>query len=123
MPSKQIKFIVDECTGPAAAKWVSLAGYQVLSIYDEKRGLRDIEILRLAQIENWVIITNDKDFGDMVFKEGLSHHGIILLRLDDERSKNKVAVLDKLFRGYFSEFLENFVVVTEKSVRVIKQVK
>lgn len=121
MPTNQIKFIVDECTGPAVAKWLSAAGYQVLSIYDEKRGFRDIEILRLAQTENWLIITNDKDFGDLVFKERLSHHGIILLRLDNERSMNKVSVLDKLFKSHFYELPENFVVVTEKSVRVIKQ--
>lgn len=120
MSHDQIRFIVDECTGSNVASWLELEGYQVLSIYDRMRGLKDSEILKIARNENWVIITNDKDFGDMVFKEKLSHHGIILLRLDNERSENKIEVLGKLFEFHIDELMENFVVVTEKALRVIK---
>ena len=52
---------------------------------------RDVpEGLDKAYSENWVLITNDKDFGEKVYRERRSHHGIVLLRLQDERSVSKI---------------------------------
>lgn len=121
MASSQLKFIVDECTGPHVARWLESDGYHVLSIYDEMRGIKDVEVLKIAQSDRRIIITNDKDFGEMVFRQRLAHPGIVLLRLDNERSKNKIDVLKKLLVNHLDELTGNFLVVTEKSVRVIKQ--
>jgi len=120
MAEDEIRFIVDECTGPLVAKWLLSKNYQVLSIYDGFRGIKDIEILRIAQEEKWVIITNDKDFGELVYKNNFQHHGIVLLRLIDERSSNKIDVLEKLIDNHFDELKGKFIVVTENSVRIIK---
>lgn len=114
------KFIVDECTGPAVAKWVSSQGYETISIYDSFRGKSDIDILAMATNSGFVIITNDKDFGEMIFKEKLNHNGIILLRLNNERAGNKIEVLKKLFSRSSLELSGNFTVVTENTIRIIK---
>ena len=119
MPESEIRFIVDECTGPLVAKWLSSRNYTVLSVYDTLKGIKDIEILRIAQEEKWAIITNDKDFGELVYKNNLPHHGIVLLRLIDERSINKIDVLEKLINNHFDEMNGKFIVVTENSVRII----
>jgi predicted nuclease of predicted toxin-antitoxin system len=120
MAEDEIRFIVDECTGPLVAKWLLSKNYQVLSIYDNFKGIKDFEILRIAQEEKWVIITNDKDFGELVYKNNFQHHGIVLLRLIDERSSNKIDVLEKLIDNHFDELKGKFIVVTENSVRIIK---
>jgi len=114
-----LRFIVDECTGPHAAAWLREKGFEVLSIYDQMQGIKDIEILRIAQKDNWIIITNDKDFGEMIFKNGLKHHGIILLRLANERSQNKIHILGELLKNHLNDISGNFVVVTENNVRII----
>ena len=44
----------------------------------------------MALAEKWILITNDKDFGEMIFRERRKHHGIVFLRLSDERSANKI---------------------------------
>ena len=44
----------------------------------------------------------------------------MLLRLEDERSKNKKKVLDELLEYHKSELKDNFVVVTEEDVRIIE---
>jgi predicted nuclease of predicted toxin-antitoxin system len=121
MNDSKPKFIVDECTGPFVAQWLKSKGYTVLSIYEDLPGLKDIEILKIAQSQSWVIITNDKDFGELVYKGNYSHEGIILLRLSDERSFSKIKVLEQLLDVYFSDLTGNFIVVTENAVRVIKQ--
>lgn len=115
-----MRFIVDECTGPYVARWLSKKGNNVLSVYDEVRGTDDTAILQIANKENRVIITNDKDFGELVYKRGLNHKGVVLLRLEDETVKNKIACLEILLNNYSEKLKDNFIVVTEKSIRIIE---
>jgi len=113
-----MRFLVDECTGSKVAKWLRDANYEVFSVFDEARGMTDNEVLTKASDENWILITNDKDFGEMIFRERRTHHGIIFLRLDDERAANKIQVLEKLLENYSAKLPEQFVIVTETKVRV-----
>ena len=87
------------------------------SVFDEAQGTNDDQILTKALIENWVLITNDKDFGEMIFRERREHHGVIFLRLDDERSSNKIEVLSQLLDNYSDRLTDQFVTVTETKVR------
>lgn len=73
--------------------------------------------LHKAVTEGWIIITNDKDFGKRVFRERLSHRGVILLRLHDERAASKIQVLSRLLEVYLDQLPGSFVVVTESQVR------
>jgi len=52
----------------------------------------DNEIIQKAFEENWILITNDKDFGDQIYREREPHHGVVLLRLDDERAKKNCRI-------------------------------
>ncbi len=117
----QPKFIVDECTGPYVATWLKSKGFSVLSVFEAFPGIKDTEILTIAQSEGRIVRTNDKDFGEMVFKIRYSHHGIVLLRLNDERSKNKIAVLEKLLTHHSEDLIGNFIVLTENTIRIIRK--
>jgi predicted nuclease of predicted toxin-antitoxin system len=112
-----MKFIVDECTGPGVARWLVAEGHTVFSVYDQARGMLDESILQKAFEEGWVLITNDKDFGEKVYREKRPHRGVIFLRLTNERSPNKIAILQELFNNYEEHLIDSFVVVTEKNVR------
>jgi predicted nuclease of predicted toxin-antitoxin system len=116
-----MKFLVDECTGPSVAAWLRDEGHEVFSVYEDARGVEDDIILRKAFDENWVLITNDKDFGDKVFRNGRLHKGVILLRLEDERATSKIEVLSHLLEKYIDRLPNAFVVVTEKQVRFAKR--
>lgn len=71
-----MRFLVDECTGPAVAKWLREQKHEVFSVYEKSRGMADDDIIRKAHKENWILITNDKDFGEKVYREHLPHSGI-----------------------------------------------
>ena len=109
-----MRFLVDECTGPAVACWLRDQSHQVFSVYDEARGMADHDILDKAYSEDWILITNDKDFGEKVYRDRQAHCGVIFLRLSDERSANKIEVLRHLLKGYADRLEGQFVVVTEK---------
>ena len=112
-----MRFIVDECAGPAVAEWLRGLGHEVLSVYDEARGISDDEILDKAVAETRILITTDKDFGEMVFRERREHRGVIFLRLDDARSTGKIDVLRRLFDSYSEKLSGRFVTATETKVR------
>jgi predicted nuclease of predicted toxin-antitoxin system len=113
-----MRFLVDECTGPAVAGWLRKQSHEVFSIYDESRGMSDNDILNKAYSQNWILITNDKDFGEMIYREKRSHHGVVFLRLQDERAVSKIEALQKLLEGYTNQLLDRFIVVTESYVRI-----
>jgi predicted nuclease of predicted toxin-antitoxin system len=99
-----MRFLVDECTGSRVANWLREEGHQVFSVYDQARGISDNVII-------------NKAFGEKVYRENRPHKGIIFLRLQDERSTNKINVLQRLLSRYHQRIPDNFVVVTEKQVR------
>lgn len=112
-----MRFLVDECTGPAVAEWLQGEGHEVFSVYDELPGLDDEDIIRKAFADNWILITNDKDFGEKVYRDRRPHHGIILMRLENDRVTVKIRTLQQLLENYADQLANKFVVVTEKQVR------
>jgi predicted nuclease of predicted toxin-antitoxin system len=115
-----MRFLVDECTGPAVASWLREQDHDVFSVFDDARGMDDESIIAKALDENRILITNDKDFGDKVYRDGRLHKGVILLRLEDERPASKILVLNRLLQNYSSRISDSFLVVTEKQVRFAK---
>ncbi|WP_017292796.1 DUF5615 family PIN-like protein [Geminocystis herdmanii] len=116
-----MRFLVDECTGSGVAKWLRSLGYEVFSVFDEARGISDEQIIQKVWIENWILITNDKDFGEKIYKEKRSHKGVILLRLQDQRSLIKIEILEKLLRKYCNQLPDNYVVVSETKIRFARK--
>jgi predicted nuclease of predicted toxin-antitoxin system len=101
----------------ALALWLRQQGHAVFSVYDAARGISDDAVLEKAFSEEWILITNDKDFGDKVYRDRHPHHGVIVLRLQDERTENKINCLERLLRTYSERLFDHFVVVTEKQIR------
>ena len=101
--------------------WLRQRGYEVFSVYEQARGIADDEIIAKANSEKWILITNDKDFGEKIFRDQKSYQGVILLRLEDERAKNKIVSLQQLLENHSDKVKNNFIVVTENRVRIAKQ--
>jgi predicted nuclease of predicted toxin-antitoxin system len=113
-----MRFLVDECTGPAVARWLREQKHEVFSVYESARGLSDEKVLTKANNENWILITNDKDFGEKVYRDGHPHRGVVFLRLSDERAISKIDALRKLLDSHSHLLANNFAVVTEQQVRL-----
>jgi predicted nuclease of predicted toxin-antitoxin system len=110
-------FLVDECLGPIVARWLRNEGYDAVSIFEVARGFVDEDILAWAVREDRILLTADKGFGDLVFRDGHAHRGIILLRLDDETPQNVISALSDLLTYYADQIDHHFVVVSETGVR------
>ncbi len=116
-----MRFLVDECTGPAVAQWLREQRHEVFSVYEEGRGMDDEAIVQQAFAEDRILITNDKDFGEKVYREHWPHQGIVLLRLDDERAANKILVLQRLLENHADRLPDQYVVVTDTAIRFARK--
>jgi predicted nuclease of predicted toxin-antitoxin system len=96
--------------------WLHSLGHDVFSVYDQIPGEDDELLLDKALAEDWIIITNDKDFGELANRQQHKHHGIVLLRLDDERTANKIYVLENLLDKHADRLHGSFVTFTREAV-------
>ena len=116
-----MRFLVDECTGPVVARWLCAHGHQVFSVYEQARGMTDEEIIQKAYAEAWILVTNDKGFGEKIYRERYPHHGVILLRLEDERAICKIEAVQRLIESHSTSLSGNFVTVTDRQIRFARR--
>ena len=81
----------------------------------------DDEIIAKALTEQWIVVTNDKDFGEKVYRDGRLHRGVVLLRLEDDRAAKKIETIARLLQGYPDRLTDSFLVATEKTVRFARR--
>ena len=116
-----MRFLVDECTGPFLATWLAKKGHDVFSVFTSARGADDDWVLQKAFSDDRILVTNDKGFGEKIFRSRAPHHGVVLLRLSDETPTAKVAVFERLLSS-FSDRLEGaYIVVNERKVRIVER--
>jgi len=121
--SVRIKFLIDESTGASVAEYLRRAGFDVLFVGETMQQADDADILAQAAHENRILMTNDKDFGELVFRSGRTHAGVVLFRLQDESQDNRVRMAQIVAGEYPERLPGNFVVVTEKGIRVRTRLK
>ena len=92
-------------------------GHDVSSVADRDLRASDVEVLAMALKEGRVLITEDKDFGELVFVRGLPHSGII--RFVDMRVEEKVSAMRNLLDHEADSMCQGvLIVVTRTRVRV-----
>jgi len=114
-----MRFLVDECAGPTVAQWLRGQGHDVFSVYEQARGIDDETVLRRAVGEDRILITVDKDFGELIFRGRLPHKGVLLLRLANQSPANHIAALQRVLAGHAAQLPGRFVVATESAIRVV----
>jgi predicted nuclease of predicted toxin-antitoxin system len=77
-----MKFLLDQSTDARLSTYLRGLGHDVTRIAKEyPPGLLDPNILSLAKAEGRILITDDRDFGELIFRLQLPHAGVIFLRL------------------------------------------
>jgi len=84
------KFLADENVPLKAVKALKRKGLDIVSVIELSPGLKDKEVLNLANKEERIIVTFDKDFGELVVRQRVKVKGLILLRFIS-RSSQQVA--------------------------------
>jgi predicted nuclease of predicted toxin-antitoxin system len=94
-------------------------GYDVKWIPDFDRQMSDEALLSMAVMEKRIVITNDKDFGELAFRQRQSLGGIILLRVKGQRTQDKIRVLGSLLRDHQEKITGSLIVLSKDRIRII----
>jgi predicted nuclease of predicted toxin-antitoxin system len=78
----------------------------------------DEEVLRRAVGASAVLVTEDKDFGELVHRRGLAHTGVLLVRLEGLDNASKAEVVSAAVRDNAADLPGAFAVVSRDSVRL-----
>jgi predicted nuclease of predicted toxin-antitoxin system len=111
-------FLADEGVDGPVVKHLRENGYDVTYIAEMATGIDDETILELAKNENRILITRDKDFGELVYRLQKIHSGIILTRLAGIDAKTKAQMVLKVIEDYEEELSGAFTVIQPGIVRI-----
>ena len=81
-------------------------------------GITDQAVLLESRVSARVLITADKDFGELVFRQRQATVGVFLLRLSGLTPAMKVALVSAAVREHASGFTGAFVVLSRRSLRI-----
>jgi predicted nuclease of predicted toxin-antitoxin system len=74
--------------------------------------------LHIATIEKLMVITMDKDFGELVYNSGYRHAGVLILRLENATGKGKVEIVKNIIFEYSDKLKDNFCVFQNGKLRL-----
>ncbi len=118
MIKTELKFIVDVGVSNKVEKWLAAQGFDVINVRDIDPRLPDYEIIKIASNENRMVITMDKDFGELVYRANIANAGVLLLRLDSYSSDDKVNVIKELLELHQEKMVGKFCVYKENKLRI-----
>ena len=93
-------------------------GYDIKSVRDINPRMLDKEVLKIAVSEKRIVITMDKDFGELVYNYGLLHVGVLLLRIEDAKSDEKVKIVEKILGKYSDKLFNKISVFKDEKLRI-----
>ncbi|MCF6148268.1 MAG: DUF5615 family PIN-like protein [Candidatus Kuenenia sp.] len=120
MEQIKLKFLVDVGVGKKVEKWLLNQGYDTVNVRDIDPHLSDKEILRTAVSEKRMVITMDKDFGELTYNSGLMHGGVLLLRLEDAKSDEKLKIVENILIKHANKLPNKFCVYKDGRLRIRK---
>lgn len=86
-----MEFLADENIAPRAIEALRKEGFTIHTISEQRLiSASDEKIIVVAQKNKWIIITHDKDFGNLLHYPLRSHAGVILLRLKNQSPHNVI---------------------------------
>ena len=111
-------FVADENVDYLILTNLREQGYSVESIAEQCPSLKDSDVLQWALERQAVLLTEDKDFGELVFRQRKVNSGIVLYRLAGLTSQQKAERIVQAFTTHSNVFSGRFTVISSDQVRV-----
>ena len=114
-----MRFLLDQSTDARLIPFLRAHGHDATRIGSEyPAGLTDQTVLARAHTEQRILITDDRDFGELVFRLRQPHSGVIYLRLGDEADLATKTERIAYVLTHYADRLDQFLVVTAHRVRI-----
>ena len=111
-------FLADESVDAPIIASLRAGGFDVLAIAELAPGVTDQHVFDLANERSRVLITADKDFGDLVFRQRRITGGVALLRLAGLSAEQKASIVLGAIATHLAELSGAFTVIAPTQVRI-----
>ena len=116
-----MNFVADESVDHPIVLQLREAGHIVWAVVEIAPSISDTIVLDIANQRKAVLITGDKDFGDLVFRDKRYSFGIILLRLAGLSATEKADLVTSVIAQHHNELANAFAVIGTRSLRIRPQ--
>jgi predicted nuclease of predicted toxin-antitoxin system len=116
-----LKIVADESIDKQIVDRLRSDGHDVVFIAELDPGIADEAVLLTSRESNSVLLTADKDFGELVFRQRLLHSGVVLIRLAGLGSETKAGLVAKTFEQHAEELNLGFAVLSKRALRLRKR--
>ena len=113
-----MKFLADEDVDKPIVEQLRRDNHVVLYVIEMEPGISDDEVIRRANQERALLLTGDKDFGELVFRQGHIVYGVVLIRLTGLSPQRKAKVVAIAVQEHADELAQSFAVITPGAVRI-----
>ena len=103
-----MKIVVDESVDFGIVNILRKKGVLVISILEQKSGITDKEVLQISILEKSLLITEDKDFGELAYRLRLTHFGILLIRLSELPRLERIELASETIIKYYERLNNHF---------------
>ena len=117
-----MKFIADEGVDSTLVLLLRSAGHDVVYFAEAGASSLDAVILEEANSQGRILITRDKDFGELVYRMKMIHSGIILSRLEELKSSTRSQIVFDFITNNEADLPGSFVVIQSGTARIRKLV-
>ncbi|MCZ2458199.1 MAG: DUF5615 family PIN-like protein [Chitinophagales bacterium] len=113
-----MNFFADEGLDYPLVNLLRQRNHKVFYAAEEMKSADDNEILKKANELNCILITKDKDFGEMIIRNKKNSSGVLLIRIDALNLEKNCVLIADLIDKYASELRNCFTVVQEDKIRI-----
>jgi predicted nuclease of predicted toxin-antitoxin system len=113
-----VRIVADEGIERQIVEALRTEGYPVVYFGEEAPGSADLDVLALARESEVLLLTSDKDFGELVFRQRLASAGVVLLRLHGLPAASKVTIVITALTAHGLEMAGAFTVVSPGLLRI-----
>lgn len=113
-----MNFLIDENVDGPIVKQLREDGHRVLYIAEMDPGISDEAVFALANEQNALLITADKDFGELVFRLHQITTGVLLIRLSGLQPLTKATIVSQAIGEHGAKFVGTFAVLSPGTLRI-----
>ncbi|SRR5581483_478657 len=113
-----MKFVADENIDLPIIARLRNDGHEVYAVVEMSAGISDNEVLKQANQRGVILLTGDKDFGELVHRDKRYTCGIVLIRLAGLSNNQKAQIVANVIRNHSSELENAFTVISHHNLRI-----
>ncbi|TVR13367.1 MAG: hypothetical protein EA401_06890 [Planctomycetota bacterium] len=114
----ELRLLADENIDSRLVQALRADGHHVTWIAEQHAGIRDEAVLDLAAELKTILITDDTDFGELIYRQRLTSYGVLLLRLGSMPWQQKHQLLTTALTAHRDNFFHAFTVLSDQRLRI-----